>query len=442
VRYELARDADFRHVIHTGSVEATQDLAHSVHAEVQGLREDDEYFYRFAAGDAISPVGRTRTTPAGPVDSLHFVLASCQRWQDGYYTAYKHMAAEPDLDLVVFAGDYIYENAIGRNGGVRRKPMPDQYRAAATTLPLYRCKYGLYKLDPDLQRAHAVAPWLYVWDDHEVDDNYASQFGSEGGDPAAFLQRRAAAYQAAYEHLPLRTSSVPGGPDMQIYRSIPYGKLAEFRLLDGRQYRSDQVCGGALSRPCEELKDPTRTMLGSAQEEWLLDGLGKSNATWNVLAQQVMMCRGDRDPGPDMIVSMDNWNGYGPARQRLFDGVAERGVQNLVVLSGDAHCSVAADLRLDREDSRSPKVGAEFVGTSVSSGGDGAPTDTRGNEFLGSNDDMHFYSAQRGYVDCTVTTNEWRSDFRAMPFVSSPGGGLTTVASFVVESGQAGLQLA
>jgi alkaline phosphatase D len=181
-------------------------------------------------------------------------------------------------------------------------------------------------------------------------------------------------------------------------------------------------------------------MLGSPQEEWLLDGLGKSKATWNVLAQQVMMCRADRDPGPELLVSMDNWNGYGPARQRLFDGVAERGVGNVVVLSGDAHGSAAADLRLDYDDANSPTVGVEFVGTSVTSGGDGSETDTRGREFITSNDDMRFYSARRGYVSCTVTPELWRSDFRALERVSTPGAPMSTVASFLVEAGRPGLQ--
>jgi alkaline phosphatase D len=229
---------------------------------------------------------------------------------------------------------------------------------------------------------------------------------------------------------------------MQIYRSVPYGKLAEFRLLDGRQYRSDQVCGGALSPPCPELDDPSRTMLGSDQERWLLDELGRSKTTWNVLAQQVMMCRGDRDPGPGKLISMDNWNGYDPARRRLFDGVAERGVENLVVLTGDAHCSVAADLRLDLDRPESPTIGSEFIGTSVSSGGDGAVIDTRGYEFLGSNPDMHLYNARRGYVACTVTPDVWRSDFRELPQVTTRGAAIKTVASFAIEAGRPGLQAA
>jgi alkaline phosphatase D len=441
VRYEVASDPDFRKVTDTGSVEATPELAHSVHVEVDGLRPHAEHFYRFKVGSEISPVGRTRTTPSGRADSLRFALAGCQRWQDGFFTAYAHIA-DADPDLIVFSGDYIYENPIGAAGGARRLRLSPEVRADCQTLTNYRCRYGLYKSDPDLQRAHAAAPWLYVWDDHEVDDNYAAAISIAGDDPAQFLLRRAAAYRACYEHLPLRAASVPSGPDMQIYRSVPYGKLAEFRLLDGRQYRSDQVCGGALATPCADLADTSRTMLGSAQEDWLLAGLGESKATWNVLAQQVMMCRGDRDTGPGQIISMDNWNGYGPARQRLFDGVAARGVENVVVLTGDAHCSVAADLRLDLEDQDSPTLGTEFIGTSVSSGGDGADIDQRGQEFLASNPDMHLYSARRGYVDCTVTREAWRSDFRALPLVTTRGAEVSTIASFVVEAGSPGLQAA
>jgi alkaline phosphatase D len=195
-----------------------------------------------------------------------------------------------------------------------------------------------------------------------------------------------------------------------------------------------------LARPCPDASDDSRTMLGDAQEAWLLDELGKSKTTWNVLAQQVMMCRGDRDPGPDLFVSMDNWNGYDPARQQLFDGVADRGVENVVVLSGDAHCSAASDLRLDWDDPDAATVGVEFVGTSVSSGGDGADIDQRGEEFLASNDDMRFYSARRGYVQCTVTPELWRTDFRAMPRITIPGSPMSTIASFAVEAGRPGLQ--
>jgi alkaline phosphatase D len=436
VRYEVARDDRFRRLVRRGTVEATDELAHSVHAEVGGLRPGFEYFYRFKAGSEISPVGRTRTTPAGYVRALRFALASCQRWQEGLYTVHQEIAAR-DLDLVVFVGDYIYENGFGATGGVRQIAYPAAVRAECATLGQYRCRYGVYKSDPHLQAAHAAHPWLITWDDHEVDDNYAALTPSVA--QPAFPARRAAAYQAFYEHQPLGRASFPAGLDLPLYRSVPFGRLADFRLLDGRQYRSVQACGGDLSTACPESLDPARTMLGAPQEAWLLDGLSRSPATWNVLAQQVIMCRADRDPGPELRTSMDNWNGYSPARQRLFDGVAARGVENLVVLTGDAHCSVAANLRLQYDDPESPAIGSEIVGTSVSSGANGADMDARGEEFLTSNPHMLFYNARRGYVDCTVTRDAWRSDFRSTPDVSRPDVPLTTIASFVSEAGVPGL---
>jgi alkaline phosphatase D len=226
---------------------------------------------------------------------------------------------------------------------------------------------------------------------------------------------------------------------MQLYRTVRYGSLAAFNVLDERQFRSDQACGDALVVPCEEAYDPSRTMLGSEQEQWLLDTLGRSTTTWNVLAQQVVMCRADRDPGPGLLLPMDNWNGYEPARQRLFDGVVERGVQNLVVLTGDAHASMAADLKTNFEDPASEVIGAEFLGTSIASGGDGADLDTRGTQWLASNPHMKFYSGRRGYVSCDVTPGVWRSDYRVLPFVTQPGAPVSTAASLFVEAGRPGV---
>jgi alkaline phosphatase D len=439
VRYEVAKDEAFRRLVRRGAVEATADLAHSVHAEVHGLRPGREYFYRFKAGADTSPIGRTRTTPNGRVGSLRFALASCQRWQEGFYTAHGEIAAE-DLDLVAFVGDYIYENGFGATGGVRNVALPAEVRRECSTLTEYRWRYGIYKADADLQAAHAAHPWLVTWDDHEVDDNYASLTpGAAQPAGVAFPVRRTAAYRAFYEHMPLRRTSLPAGPDLRLFRSVPFGRLADFKLLDGRQYRSVQACGGDQSTPCPESLDPARTMLGTAQEAWLLDGLHRSPARWNILAQQVLMCRADRDPGPELRTSMDNWNGYTPARQRFFDGVAARGVDNLVVLTGDAHCHLAANLRLQYDDPESPAIGSEIVGSSVSSGGDGADMDIRGSEFLASNPHMGYYNARRGWVDCTVTPQRWQSDFRALPFVSRPGASSSVVASFVSDAGIPGL---
>jgi alkaline phosphatase D len=440
VRYEIADDEGFRRVVRRGVSMARPELGHAVHAEVHGLRPDREYFYRFKAGHEISPVGRTKTAPhphAAP-SSLRFALASCQQWQAGFYTAYAHMAAE-DLDLVVHVGDYIYESPINAVGGNRNQPVPEAFRTEPTTLARYRLQHALYKTDPDLQAAHAAFPWLVTWDDHEVDNNYAGAISQDNDDPQLFLARRAAAYQAFYEHIPLRRSSIPRGPDMQLYRSVRFGRLAQFNVLDERQFRSDQACGDTLTVPCEEAFDPARTMLGAEQERWLLDELARSRSTWNVVAQQVVMCRADRDPGPGLLLPMDNWNGYEPARQRLFDGVVERGVENFVVLTGDAHASMAADLKTDFADPASPVIGAEFLGTSIATGADGADLDTRGNEWVASNPHMKFYSARRGYVRCEVTPSMWRTDYRSVPFIVQPGAPLQTAGTFFVEAGTPGV---
>jgi len=427
-------------VVRRGVSMARPELGHSVHAEVHGLRPGREYFYRFKAGSEISPVGRTKTAPhphATP-GSLRFALASCQQWQAGFYTAYAHMAAE-DLDLVVHVGDYIYESPVNAVGGNRNQPVPEAFRTEPTTLARYRLQHALYKTDPDLQAAHAAFPWLVTWDDHEVDNNYAGAIPQDTQDPQAFLARRAAAYQAFYEHIPLRRSSIPRGPDMQLYRSVRFGRLAQFNVLDERQFRSDQACGDTLTVPCEDAFDPARTMLGAEQERWLLDELAGSRSAWNVVAQQVVMCRADRDPGPGLLLPMDNWNGYEPARQRLFDGVLERGVENFIVLTGDAHASMAADLKTDFADPSAPVIGAEFLGTSIATGADGADLDTRGNEWLASNPHMKFYSARRGYVRCEITPALWRTDYRSVPFIVQPGAPLQTAATFFVEAGTPGV---
>jgi alkaline phosphatase D len=225
VYWEIAEDEDFGEVERRGEVFARPELAHSVHVEVRGLDPDHEYFYRFRAGSEWSPTGRTKTAPApgASVAELAFAFASCQMYEHGYYTAYRRMSEE-NLDLVVHLGDYIYEigpnQYVAQSGNVRTHNSPEIF-----TLPEYRNRHALYKTDEDLQAAHAAFPWIVTWDDHEVENNYAdevSQIDSEPDqDPEVFLRRRAAAYQAYYEHMPLRRTSVPQGPDMQLYRRLP-----------------------------------------------------------------------------------------------------------------------------------------------------------------------------------------------------------------------------
>ncbi|WP_208029461.1 alkaline phosphatase D family protein [Rhabdothermincola sediminis] len=359
VTWEVATDPSFATIVASGVSVAVVALAHSVHVEVSGLPPDAWFHYRFRAGGWTSPVGRARTAPAPGVRApLRFGVASCQRYVDGYYTAHRALSTE-GCDLVVHLGDYIYEG--GGSGPVRSHGSPE-----ATTLAGYRNRYGLYKSDPDLQAAHAMCPWLVVWDDHEVDNDYAGVHSADGVPEGEFLSRRAQAYQAWYEHLPVRLR-VPAGPNVVIHRSIRWGGLARFHLLDTRQHRDPQPCGGGLSSPCGDWDDEGRTLLGPSQEAWLLDALGSREAVWEVLANQVVFA-----PMPiGTARNMDQWDGYPAARQRLWSVL--RDVPNPVVVTGDIHLGALAKLHRELEDPSTPPVGVELVGPPISSRFTAAP---------------------------------------------------------------------
>ncbi|WP_299536168.1 alkaline phosphatase [uncultured Streptomyces sp.] len=440
VHYEIALDERFRRIVRRDSVVATPELAHSVHPEVRGLAADRTYYFRFRAGSALSPVGRTRTTPA-PGDSpreLKFAFASCQAWQDGYFTAYHHMAQE-DLDLVVHLGDYLYESGVKTNKrGVVTAP---KFHTETVDLARYRLQYGLYKSEAPLREAHARFPWIMTFDDHEVENNWADETSENDEDPATFLLRRAAAFQALYEHAPLRGAQMPKGPDVRMYRRLRYGRLADFTMLDTRQYRDDQACGDGTSADCAERFDPARTLLGAAQRDWVARGFGSSTARWQILGNQAPMGQTDQDPGSGVTVWTDPWDGYVAERNRLLAEADARGVRNLVVITGDRHQNYAWDLKRDYADPDSATVGSEFVGTSVTSGGDGADLTDQGRTFLAANPHMKFFNGQRGYVRVTVDRERWTSDFRVMPYVTKPDAPISTRASVVVEDGVAGVQV-
>ncbi|WP_406150362.1 alkaline phosphatase D family protein [Streptomyces sp. NBC_01012] len=440
VHYEVALDERFRRVVRRDSVVATPELAHSVHPEVHGLAPDRTYWFRFKAGSAISPVGRTRTTPAPSDDprDLKFAFASCQAWQDGYFTAYHHMAQE-DLDLVVHLGDYLYESGVKTNKrGVETDP---KFHTETLDLARYRLQYGLYKSEAPLQEAHAAFPWIMTFDDHEVENNWAGDISENDDDPEMFLLRRADAFQALYEHAPLRHSQLPNGPDVQMYRRLPYGRLADFTMLDTRQYRDDQPCGDGTSSDCAERFDPDRTLLGARQRDWVHKGFSRSQARWQILGNQAPMGQTDQDPGPGTTVWMDPWDGYVAERNRLLAEADSRGVRNLVVITGDRHQNYAWDLKRDYADPESATVGSEFVGTSITSGGDGADMTADGEKYLAANPHMKFFNNQRGYVRVTVDQDRWTSDFRVLPYVTTPGAGITTRATAVVEDGTPGVEI-
>lgn len=439
VEWQVAEDEAMTRVVQKGVATAAHDWAHSVHVEVNGLKPDWTYFYQFKTGTETSPVGRTRTTPAPDAlrDNFRFAFASCQRYEEGHYTAYEHMLQD-DLHAVIHLGDYIYE-------GAPKAKTPRHFDGPRIkTLADFRTRHAIYRSDSHLQAVHAAFPWIVTWDDHEVENNYAD--GISQYHPAVgleeFLQLRANAYKAYYEHMPLRKSALPRGPYMDLYRQISFGRLIGFSVLDTRQYRSDQPCGDGYGKPCEGVYDPKATMLGHKQEEWLKQQLLDSTCQWNVMAQQIIMAQINFDQGQDTTFSMDKWSGYDVPRRRLMQFLGDHSVRNAVTLTGDVHCNWVNELKVDYQDEKSPVVGTEFVGTSISSRGDGGETrDTRSN-ILTNNPAVKFFNDERGYVRCEVTPKQWQTDFRTVEYVSRPGAPCRTRASFVVESGRPGAERA
>lgn len=435
VSWKIANDERMTKVVRKGTAVASPNLAHTVHIEAEGLEPNRGYFYQFKSGNETSPVGRTKTAPApgSSLDRLRFAFASCQHYESGLYTAYEHMAKQP-LDLVIHLGDYIYQDPASE-GSVRKHVGPE-----LVTLADYRNRHAQYKTDKHLQATHLAFPWLVTWDDHEVDNNYADEDCQHGDFTVEeFLKRRAAAYQAYYEHMPLRRRSIPNGPDMQLYRRVRYGDLADFFVLDTRQYRSNQACGGGNITPCPEVADPDRTMLGSRQQHWLEEGLAKSASNWNVLAQSVMFAPADRDTGEKVRKSMEQWPGYEANRRRLLSFFDEAKIRNPMIITGDIHSNWANDINLPDD---GPTVATEYVGTSISSSGNGGPRTEYAEGVMRDNPFVKFYNAQRGFVQCEVTPDHWHSDYQIVENVTEPGAPLVTLASFVTESEKPGVQKA
>jgi alkaline phosphatase D len=435
VRWVVAKDERLMQVVQQGVAVATPEWAHSVHVEVNGLEPDRGYFYAFYAMGEASPIGRTRTMPRPNYlpQKLRYAFASCQHYEAGLFTAYEHMARE-ELDLVFHLGDYIYE-AAGRENPLRQHVGP-----LLETLSDYRNRHAQYKTDPHLQAAHARCPWVVTWDDHEFANNYAGVISENPtDDPEQFLIRRAQAYRAYYEHMPLRAASLPKGPHLKLYRNITFGRLAQFAVLDTRQYRTDQPCGDRNGPPCEGVFDPQATMLGSTQEAWLMDSLKRSSARWNVLAQQVMVAPIDQKEGDDVAISMDQWAGYAVPRTRLLSGLRDLKVSNPITIAGDIHSNWVNDLKVDFADPDSPTVATELVGTSITSGGNGSQVKPDAAVYA-ENPFLKFTNRERGYVSCTVTPTEHRADFQVVEEVRQPGAPLITRASYVVENGKPGAQ--
>ena len=438
VSWQIADDENFTKIVRKGKTIANSDWGHSVHVEVSGLKPDRWYWYQFKVGAETSPKGRARTFPSrhDTPAQLRFAFASCQHYATGYYTAYEHMVRE-NLDLIIHLGDYIYEGGIANDAANPRKHNSKK----VYTIDEYRNRYALYKSDQHLQAAHAAAPWLVTPDDHEVENNYADEISEVFYVPRKdFLKHRTVAYKAYYEHMPLRRSSLPHGPDIQLYRRVNYGRLVNFLVLDTRQYRSDQPCADMGGPQCADALDENATVLGRDQRNWLFKNLRHSPQTWNVLAQQIMMAKVDRAQGSNESFSMDQWPGYEADRRRVLKYLADAKVKNTVVLTGDIHTNWANDLHTDFDFRGSKLVASEFVGTSISSGGNGTREPASLKWLYRENPFVKFHNAERGYVNCTVTPTEWRTDFRTVEYVQKPGSPINTRASFTLASNEPGLQ--
>ncbi|MEZ5909658.1 MAG: alkaline phosphatase D family protein [Hyphomicrobiaceae bacterium] len=439
VKWTVAADEAMRRPIRSGIAVARPQASHTVHVEVGGLEPGREYFYRFEVAGHQSTQGRARTFPvAGREGQVRFGSAGCQRYEDGLFTAWRRIA-EDRLDFIVHYGDYIYEyKAISEKAKASRKrpvirDMPGM-PGKCLTLEDFRNRYAIYKLDPDLQAAHAASTFISSFDDHEVENDWAG-FVSRKRDVtrADFARRREAAFRAWYEHMPLRAPQTPRGPDILAYRRLRIGQLVQLDILDTRQHRSPQPCGGGW-KACPEAKAAHRTMLGAEQEKWLYSGFRESQAQWSVLAQQVPLSRLDRDPDPNTLeTQMDKWDGAEAARRRLCEAAEAAKLRNLVVLAGDVHHNRALEIRRDFDDPASANIGVEFVATSISSAGNGTDRPKRTDTLLTANPHLKFFNSQRGYVRHVVDRKHWQADYMVLDKVSEAGGKLSRRASFVVE---------
>ncbi|MFB4275599.1 alkaline phosphatase [Nonomuraea sp. MTCD27] len=437
VQWQLARDENFRHVVRRGVQEARPGAAHSVHVELDGLDPGAEYFYRFRADREISPVGRTRTTPAPGTRGtpLNLSFASCADYQSGWFTAYRRMA-EDQPDLIAFLGDYVYEY------GDYRHPVRDQAGGECLDLAGYRLRHAQHKADPDTRLAHAVAPWVVVWDDHDVENAWAGEVPEQPD--ASFLERRAAAFRAYYENMPLRRAQRPDGAALRMYRSIRWGAVANLHLLDTRQYRDVYACtgkSGTVGPDCQERFAPNRTILGREQETWLDERLRRSRATWDLLGQQVFLMEMDWINGEGKGYSNEGWDGYVASRDRLTAAIEGHG-RNAVVLTGDVHSHWAGEVKRDYRDPGSASVAVELVTTSVTSAGDGLDEYPNTGTLLAENPHVKFFNGRRGYVRARLTQQEMSVDFRSVSRVSEPGAPAYTSGSFVIEPGSPVLNLA
>lgn len=439
VDWQVATDSGMRSVVARGTALARPELAHAVHVEVHGLEPGRAYFYRFRSGSEISRIGRTKTAPApgARADLLRFAHASCQDYTVGYYAAYRDMA-DQDLDFILHLGDYIYEHPGHRT--VRRIAVDE-----ARDLWGYRSLYATYRQDPDLAMAHARAPWLVTWDDHEVDNDYGGAYSTDPYDARGFLKRRAAAYRAFYEHMPLRLRSRPRGAALDLYQQSAFGDLLELTLVDFRQYRDPPACideDGLRKwhidpKTCPAALATDRTGLGAAQEGWLLGRLGAHRARWTALATPTRLSPFDHRAGSGQSVVQDRWDGYPATRKRILDRLRAGGDLNPVALGGDIHAHYAATVHADPMNPDSPPVMADLACSSISSWGGGDGRHRANLTALADNPwTVHYDCRQNGYMLHEVRRSVWLTRMRAVADVRRRDSAVRDQAIALIEPGR------
>ena len=443
VRWRVATDERILQVVAQGTARTGRERDFTVKVDAGGLQPGRPYYYVFEAGGDRSPVGRTRTLPAGAVDRVRLASLCCSNYPAGFFNVYRCVANRDDLDAVVHVGDYIYEFENGRYGdgsGLLRIPEP---RKEAVTLSDYRIRYATYRTDPDLQEAHRRHPFIAVWDDHEL-TNDAWLDGAVNHNPETgegdWPTRRAAAYQAYLEWMPIR--EVPGG-DIHLYRSFRFGTLVDLVMLDTRALRDQQVATTDL----EGLANPRRSILGAPQEEWLFNELRASQRAgtgWRVLGQQVMFAR-VAQPGRGALIS-DSWEGYQPARDRVLDFLSAERVRDVAILSGDMHSSWAFDVPrnpwegYDRGGQGSLAV--ELLAPAISSPPLFTSPEMRDRSVLlrALLPHLKFLEGDsRGYVLLDITRAQLRGEWYFVPTVLERSAAETRAAAFVCERGSAHL---
>ncbi len=467
VTYQVARDENFTLIVTTGQFVTDATLDYTVKVTVNALAPFTRYYYRFSTESGYqSVIGRTLTAPAADSTprKLTFAYVSCQDYTQGYYTTYAALAQDTEVDYCVMLGDNMYETGAAdfQNGQIRLDPIAD-----AMTLDDYRSKYKLYMSDLNYQEVRRLFPWVYLWDDHEVFNNYA------GADlPDADRQRQTNGYTAFLEFMPVTPviplTTVDGVSSVELYRKLSFGTLIDLFVLDERQYRNGVVCSRDFAiTACPELFDPTRTMLGSTQKDWIKSQLGTSTARWKVLLNEVMMMRFEAinlDPAArakklppknfsnsaltdqGFYINLDAWDGYPSERSDLLAYIGDNQIKNVVVWTGDIHNCYAGVLRPDFSNVSSPAVAVEVVGGSVSSAGlyellNNTDVTRLGTRVLEkANPHIQYVDLRyHVYTKAVVTPRGMTLSYEAVDTIVAETSTNFTLATFVVPNGQAKL---